>query len=199
MIFNRNKREDPGPSIGSDKKHDDAIHGFHKLIQKAIDWEMLENAEYAMWLPCKDDPSFSKSGITVRWTKIYESYKYIQSYIAADLLRYLGLIEDDINRMTLPEESDTITVQTDDNEQIIISFSQEKGIRFHFSESTSYNKRLCFLDSFTTYCRAMKKLVEDNNWGLDTDHESDSWWDATIKATANIEKNGPVEGVGKIL
>lgn len=177
--------------------NDEAINKFHQLIIKLAKSETSIGVEYAMWRPSNDDPSFIKSEITILWSKIYEISKHIQSYIAADILRHLELISDDINRMSLPEGSDSITILSADYEKLIISFSQEKGIRFHFSNRTSYSYRLNFLESYFSFCEAIKKLVDSNEWAEDKDSESAGWWEATIKISTIIEMNGQMEAVGR--
>lgn len=178
--------------------NDIAINKFHQLIHQLSYNETIEDIEFAMWWASEDDPFFTKSVITDNWIKIYEITKHIQSYVAADLLRHLGLVENDINRMMLPDKIDSISILTNDNIKLIISFSREKGIRFHFSEYTPYEYQLNFLDSFIDYCLTMKKRVELNKWETDADSGSSDWWEATIRTSIIIEKNGQLDVVGKI-
>lgn len=160
--------------------------------------ESLRENEFAMWFPCDDDQVFSKSEITLRWTKIYEICSGIESYIAANLLRFFGLIEDSINRISLPEDSDSIAFQTREEDQFIISFSQEKGIRFHFSANTPLKTRLQLLDQYIDLCKDLKKQTEDHNLQTDEGSDSSGWWNATLLIATKNEEYGPIDGVGKI-
>ncbi len=197
-LFPKNKQKKINPELPPIENIEAVIDLFFNFLEKPISYEELREGEYALWLPCVEDQVFTKSRITKKWTDIYAANKTVQSYIAAEILRHFGLIEDFINRIQLPVDTDTIAIQATEGEHIIISFSQEKGIRFHFAESTAYNFRLDFLERFLHYCRAKKHQVDNEGWAQNLDNESAGWWESTVKVTANIEKNGPVEAVGKI-
>jgi len=172
---------------------------FDDFPGKPINWEELGDASYAIWAPSDEDPLFTKSQVTGRWTDIYETVQEIESYIAANILRNLGLSEDFVNRIELPDELNTIAVLAAGGIHIIISFSQDKGIRFHFPNTASLDYRLNFLDRYIEVCKSLKKEIEVNNWSKDADQDSIGWWNSTLKIIAITERNGAVDEVGKII
>ena len=88
---------------------------------------------------------------------------------------------------------------TDQDEQVVFSVSQEKGIRFHFSASTSLEYRAAFMDQFITYCKAWKSLISENGGEQDEDLGFDQWWKNMVKVSAGIEEKEPLTSVGKIV
>lgn len=115
------------------------ILAFQHSIKNSIEWNDLNSVEFAMWLPCDQDNLFASSPVIDKWTVAYTLTKYNWSYITADLLKTLNLVDEETFRLGLPDNFQAFAFLTTDDEQIILSLSQEKGIRFHFSESTSLN------------------------------------------------------------
>ncbi len=172
---------------------------FQRSIKESIDWNELEDVEFAMWLPCEEDKQFAKSPITDKWTEIYSITKLYWSYIAADILKTLGEIDEETFRIGLPENFQAFAFLTVEDEQIVFSVSQEKGIRLHFAKTTPFEYRLLFMDHFLSYCKAWKDLIEQNNGEQDDDLEFDRWWALTIKTSKTIEEKEQLTGVGKIV
>ncbi len=175
------------------------ILAFQQTLQKSIDWKELKDMEFAMWLPCETDRIFSTSPLVAKWTSIYALTKHHWTYLAADLLKTLRLIQDDTFRLELPEQFQSFAFLTSTHEQAIISLSQEKGIRFHFAETSSLAMRLTFLEHFCAYCQAWAEWIELNKGELDPDIGCAAWWEATVTASVFTEKSEPIKAVGKIV
>ncbi|WP_341904183.1 hypothetical protein [Fluviicola taffensis] len=183
----------------SDGSRGNAILEFHRSIQTGINWNELNDVEFGMWLPNEKDPRFSESSIVEKWDVIYSITKDYWSYIAADILKILDEIDEETFRIGLPEDFQAFAFLTTEGEQIVFSISQEKGIRFHFSETTSLEYRSDFMDHFIAYCNAWKSLVKQNNGEQDEDLEFDKWWKYTLEVSKGVEEKEPLNGVGKIV
>lgn len=187
------------PENNIDGSHGDIILKFHQSLQKSIEWNELKNVEFAMWFPSEQDKLFNSSQTKEKWTKIYSITKDYWTYITADLLKTLSIVDKSTFRLGLPDTFEAFAFLTPDGEQVILSLSQEKGIRFHFAETASINFRLFFLDNFISYCNAWKELVELNNGKKDEGLEFENWWLFLIETTIAVEKNEPLTEVGKIV
>ncbi|MNJ91885.1 hypothetical protein D3C87_95400 [compost metagenome] len=187
------------PGIESDGSKGNAILDFYSCIQQIIEWEKLEDVEFGMWIPSENDKTFGKSPITEKWSEIYSVTKHHWSYITADFLKLLNVLDEETFRIGLPENFQAFAFLTRENEQMVFSVSQEKGIRFHFAETSSLEYRLQFMDNFITYCKAWKGLITENNGEQDEDLEYDKWWELTLKTSAAVEEKEPLTGVGKIM
>ncbi|MGV3611399.1 MAG: hypothetical protein ACO1N0_10645 [Fluviicola sp.] len=183
----------------SDGSRGNAILDFHGSIHESIEWGQLEDVEFAMWLPAEKDPRFTESPMVERWNAVYAITKDYWSYIAADILQNLGEIDENTMRIGLPENFQAFAFLTGQDEQVVFSVSQEKGIRFHFSGSTDLEYRLEFMDRFITYCKAWKSLLAENGGEKDEDLGFDQWWKNMVKVSTGIEEKEPLTGVGKIV
>ena len=200
-LFGGRTKESPQETKPEDKldgSRGDTILNFQHSIQKSIEWNELKNVEFAMWFPCEEDKTFSTSSITEKWTILYSLTKDYWSFITADILKTLDLVDEETFRLGLPENFQAFAFLTTDNEQVILSLSQEKGIRLHFAETTSYKYRIAFMDNFISYCNAWKSLIELNNGEKDEDLGFEAWWLLTAKTSMAVEEKGPLTGVGKI-
>lgn len=164
-----------------------------------IEWDNLKDVRYAMWLPSDEDANFAASPVTEKWTQVYSITKDYWSYITANLLDTLGLIEKGMFRMDLPDQIQAYAFATKEGEQVILSLSKEKGIRLHFAETTSLDSRLHILNKFILYCKAWKDMIALTNETPDKDLGFAGWWDLLKKTSEEVEKGDPLEGVGKIL
>jgi hypothetical protein len=190
------KQTDSKPFNGS---IDNTILSFRHTLQKSIEWKDLKDVEFAMWAPCEQDSSFSSSPLVSKWTDIYELTKNHWTYLTADILKTLNLIQDETFRLELPEKLQSFAFLTSTNEQAILSLSQEKGIRFHFAQTTSLDHRLSFLDNFQDYCRAWIQWVELNKGEKDADIGFSRWWELMVEATKKSDAIEPIKMAGKII
>ena len=183
----------------SDGSRGTSILQFQRSIQQSIEWDELNDVEFAMWQTCDEDSRFAASPLTDKWTSVYSLTKYCWSFITADLLKTLNLADEETFRLGLPESFQAFAFLTTDDEQVVLSLSQEKGIRFHFAETTPFQYKVQFMDSFIAYCKAWKSLIESNNGENDEDLEFENWWLLTRKTSIAVEENEPLTGVGKIV
>ncbi len=201
LFCNHNIEEIPQtapPETSLDGTRGDKIVAFKTTMNKSIEWSELKDVEFGMWLPCEQDLTFAHSEIISKWTRIYSLTRHYWSYISADLLKILDLVEGAPSRVWLPDTIQAFAYLTTDNEQVILSLSRGKGIRLHFAETTSFEYRQLYLNKFIGYCEAWSELVDIYNGEQDDDIGFTEWWEATISATKAVEEVKPVLGVGKI-
>ncbi|NDV94048.1 hypothetical protein D0T84_03830 [Dysgonomonas sp. 521] len=182
-----------------DYSRGNSIVCFRGLVGELLEWDKLNNVEFAMWFPSAEDAVFTLSPVIEEWKEIYSLTRYYWSYITADFLKTLNLLEGDSMRIFLPDGFNAFAFTTPDNEQVILSLSQEKGLRIHFAEATSLGYRLGFLKSFKLYCKAWKELIEINNGIQDDDLGFADWWELALKTAEAIQLKEPLESFGKIV
>lgn len=201
-FFGKKAKESPKdkkPENKSDGSRGEIILNFQYTIQKSIEWDELKDTRFAMWLPCDQDKLFASSPITDKWSTVYTLTRNYWSYITADLLKTLKIVDEKIFRLRLPDDFQSFAFLAPGNEQIILSLSAEKGIRLHFSETTSLDYRLSFMDNFIQYCKCWKELVDINKGTQDDDSGFQKWWAFTVETSIAIEENEPLTGVGIIV
>ncbi|MEO4005049.1 hypothetical protein [Flavobacterium sp. CAU 1735] len=174
------------------------ILDFENTIQGSIEWEDLKDVDFAMWLPSEEDAVFESSPIIGKWETAYSITQHYWSYITADLLKKLEIVGENTKRLGLPDSFQAFAFETTDNEQIILSLSKEKGIRYHFARTTSLEYRLQFLDTFIVYCKSWKELVDTHTGMQDDDLGFINWWILTVETSIAVEKKEPLTGVGII-
>ena len=73
------------------------------------------------------------------------------------VVRSLGLVEAEVQRMRLPQKTMKIPVVGPEDQTFILSVSEEKGIRFHFSpQLTPVQYRDSFWAVFAAYAEGWK-------------------------------------------
>lgn len=172
---------------------------FKQSIGQLIEWEYIKNVDFAMWLPCEEDNLPSTSPLVEKWSILYDLTHHYWSYITADLLKTLGIIQNETLRMGLPEDFQAYPFLTADGEQVILSLSREKGIRLHFAATTSLPYRIHFLDEFISYCQSWKKLIDRNKGKKDEDIGFTAWWNMTRELVTGLKEKEPVRSIGKIV
>ena len=188
--------------IDSESKLDGSIGEiilkFQHSIQKPIEWNELKNVEFAMWLPCEEDKLFASSPMLEKWIVLYSLTKHYWSFITADILKTLKVVDENNMRVSLPDNFMAFAFLTTDDEQVILSLSKEKGIRLHFAETTPLKYRLLFMNNFILYCNAWKGMVDLNNGKKDEDIGFEKWWTLMVETTIGVEAIEPVLFVGSI-
>jgi len=185
--------------MSTDGSRGDIIIHFKSLISGSLEWNKLSDIEFAMWLSSDDDLEITTSPVISEWAEIYALTRNYWSYIAADFLKTLGHIDEKTMRITLPEEFQAFAFTTSESEQVILSLSQEKGIRVHFAKTTPLKYKLDFLKDFKSYCRAWKELIDINNARQDEDLSFNEWWELALKTVEAIQQKEQVESFGKIM
>lgn len=183
----------------NDGSHGEIIIHFRSLISEYLEWDNLSDIEFAMWLPSDNDPVITTSPVIGVWTDIYTITRYYWSYITADFLKVLGLVDEDTMRVSLPKEFQAFAFTTSEEEQAILSLSEEKGIRIHFAKTTPLRYRLGFLKDFMSYCKAWKGLIDKNNAPQDEELGFTEWWELALKTAVAVQQKEPVESFGKIM
>ena len=168
-------------------------------------WSPMEQApsgEYAMWWPTEDDPSFARSEVRGHIGRAYRAAEGIESYVLAELLYRLGILDQDTLRITFPDEPIYASFETPEGLPVVFSASREKGMRFHFhTKLTAAKYRNDFWQQFAEFVEMWRGGVEDAGapFDLDAEVKPREWWTLTDEAVAAVESTGePVRVVGAI-
>jgi hypothetical protein len=163
------------------------------LLGTLSDDDALADGHYSMWWPTPGDEVFSGSMTVADIRRAYEAMNRIESYVFAAIMRHLEYIDEKTGRAALPDEMVTLPLKGPEYRFIVMSVSQEKGIRFHFhKETTDRRYRDCFWKLFADDCEGWRNEVERRRWPKDPEKDEMpfKWWDATQKAMSKLEGEG---------
>jgi len=180
------------------KQKPEQILWFNDMLGCTIETPGHGDSVFAMWHPCSDDPLFSGSEIRSLWTGIYNNTENSRSYIEADILRQLGIVGAELERFFPMSDLLVYPLKSAAGDTVILTLSEEKGIRFHFSEKTSYANRCYFLQLLLSYCQEWETKVTLQKKDKDNDPFPSEWWSSMSEAAILEEKNGPVR-IGEIM
>src|SRR5262249_53653694 len=133
--------------------------------------------KYAMWLPSPDEPKFAPSATRKNIGRVYKAAAGIESFTLADILRRLGVVEEETRRLALPDELASVCTTGADEQVFVLSASQEKGIRFHFHESATPAYRNKVLRGFVAYLEFRRRAIKLSGVPLDEpeDQQPSEW------------------------
>lgn len=161
-----------------------------------------ENAElkgeYAMWWSDDSEGSFYKSKSKASILNIYETIKDYESYMFGYFLSEINMKGfEQFQRVSLPQSPKTFAIKGPEYKQIVISASQEKGIRFQFPKETA-NKdyREIFLNQLSLALQTFREVLITK--GVPKDEENDEngydWFTFMSRVVEKQEKNGEING-----
>ncbi len=165
------------------------------------DLSYVENVElkgnYGMWWNESGDMVFHTSKTKEYLDKIYESVKGYESYILGFLLSEIKIKGfEEFQRVKLPADEKIFVVKGPEYVNIVVSVSQEKGIRFLFpKEIASHQYRERFLKQIQTSFQAfqvflmMKQVPKDE----ETDENSYDWYKFMTRVVEKKEKEGEIK------
>jgi hypothetical protein len=151
-----------------------------------VQLEDIPPGAYAMWWATDDHPSFGESVAAKSIGRVYRALDGIETYVLVDLLRLIDAIETDSTRMAYPEEPLQIFVEGPEQQPLVLTISQEKGIRFHFNMNiTPIAYRDEFLRQFAEYAESWKRRIEAAQRPKDQDWEPRAlgWWELAEKVS----------------
>ena len=173
-------------------------HDFLEVFRPGPD--PVPPGEYAMWLPSSGEPSFALSATRKHIGRIYRAAEGVATFAFAGILRQLGEVDESTLRVALPDELVTITVLGPDDQVIILSASEEKGVRFHFHQSATPAYRERVLSGFVAHLAFLRRAITLSGSPLDASCDPQAWWQAIEHVLADSERKGePTTAVGMIL
>lgn len=115
---------------------------------------------YAMWWR-GDGPDFLGGPAHAALKRIYAAFDRRESYVMPTLVNDLGLAQVPGNqRIALPEGERTIPVSGPEHRKLVLTFGQEKGVRFFFDmKTTPPAYRDGFLGLFADYAEAFVETL----------------------------------------
>lgn len=158
---------------------------------------------YAMWWSDHGVEKYGNSETYNLLSRLYEVYKGYETYLLGYLLRQTRITEElELQRMILPETTEKFAVIGPENKLIVLSVSQEKGIRFLFPiTSTSKEYRERFLKGVLVDFLSTRLYLEENDLEKDEAKEINSydWFTFMSKITVDKENKGEkIEVIGGI-
>ena len=150
-----------------------------------------------MWWPTEKDTSFVHSNSFSLIKRTYENLNGINTYVFADILRHLELVNEDVGRAALPDDGMSVPLQGPENCIMLFSASREKGIRFHFhTEGTPVAYRDNFWNLFAEYTQSVKAVIEEHKHSKDPEDPNYErgplgWW---TMVELLLTKEKPEEG-----
>lgn len=156
---------------------------------------------YAMWWKTEEDSIFHNSVAYEHLSKIYEIFKGYETYLTGYVLRQTRIEKDvQLKRTKLPEGSVEYVIHAPENKKIVMSISQEKGIRFLFPINTtkkSYLER--FLKGIMVDFLATRLSLQQHDAPQDEEIDPNSYdWFTFMSRVikANEEKGEEISLVG---
>jgi hypothetical protein len=164
--------------------------------------ESFPPGDYAMWFPSEAERSFIPSETRQNLRHLSSAVLWIETYVFAALMKHLGVVDEQVRRLGLPDQLATFSVVGPEGQVFVLSASQEKGIRFHFEKSASPAYRNQVLSSFIAFAEMLKRAVTLAGAPLDEvgDESPAKWWALCDQMVSQTEATRePVEAVGKVL
>ena len=173
--------------VKSDKLHNNSF------LSRIIMVDKVPTGNYCV-MKIKLDKSFDEIETAKLYREIYSNSSLIYTRILASLLSSLGAIDQSVKRMAFPSESLTLFV-TIDGEPAVLTISSEKGIRFHFNESSSDSKKTTeFLSSYSSYIKSIRSQIEGNQLEFDKLDSSDPalYWENIVKSAKSLNESANI-------
>jgi len=167
-----------------DDEDADAIAWFIGSIHAAA---ALPPGPYAMWWATDEGQRFSQSACFRSWGSVYHTLDGIETWAVSLALRTLGALGNETMRVTYPPGMKAYFVEGPMGEPLVLSLSQEKGIRFHFNaERCPAEYRDRFVDSFARCLGLLRREIEAEVGQLDavSNPRALDWWKSTGHAEA---------------
>jgi len=116
--------------------------------------------KYAVWWSTSKEPLFKGSKSYTVLTEISKTLEGYESYFIGRFFKELeipGFIGEEVKRVALPKKERTLTVIGPEEQTILLSFSQKKGIRLHFDRfATPFGYRAAIIEQL---CIAIQAYV----------------------------------------
>lgn len=154
--------------------------------------------DYGMWWSENNDKIFHTSKSKESLDKIFECVKGYESYMFGYLLSEIKIKElKKFQRVALPANEQNFVVKGPEYLEIVISASQEKGIRFQFpKEKASHQYRERFLKQILSSLQAFQVILIKKQVPKDeeTDENGYDWYNFMTSVIEKKEKEGEING-----
>jgi len=148
----------------------------------------------AMWWAADEGERFHDSVSQRKMLETFEALDGINTYLLAAIVRESGAGDEKMGRAQLPEEAIMIPMQGPEDQFLLFTASQEKGLRFHFPiQGTSPEYRDDFWRTFTDYANDWKQEALKREFPMDPPLEDSSplgWFRSLCQVVAMREKEG---------
>ncbi len=155
----------------------------------------VAHGTYAMWWSGQSEPSFNNSPTMGMIHSIYENSEGIYSYLFADFLMMLKVVERGTSQVALPPKPFSVALKGPEDVMFLLTVSQDKGIRFHFNKATTHEAyRQRFLNLYDRYVYEFKSEVQKLNLPQDPPSQLSplQWWYKNKSTLAQLDSQGQV-------
>lgn len=154
--------------------------------------------DYGMWWSESSDNVFHTSKSKESLDEIFECVKGYESYMFGYLLSEIKMKGfEEFQRVGLPADEKNFVIKGPEYLDIVISASQEKGIRFQFpKEIASYQYRERFLKQIQSSLQAFQVILMMQQAPKDeeTDENGYDWYKFMTRVIEKKEKEGEING-----
>lgn len=148
--------------VDSDAPASGKLAGWSPDLFEQVE-EKLPAGHYSMWWPSDQERCFTGSRIAGYIQSAYLNLRGYEWALLTTLAKHLELIEDRPGHFVkLPEELLQLSLQGPDDVIFLLSASQEKGVRFHFHESTPVDYRNYFWKLYSEFCAEVRAQAGDH-------------------------------------
>ena len=158
--------------------------------------------EFSMWWPASEGEMFSCSRTFPFIDRAYRSLSGYETYVHAAIMRSLGYEGEGVGRLRLPERSETFSLEGPEGALVLLSLSQEKGIRFLFPVTTTpHAYRDAFWQVFSEYAAFWNAAASGKKFTTDpvAGQTPMGWWEqASLAMKLEEERGARLTGFGTI-
>ena len=153
--------------------------------------------EYAMWWAKEQGEQFHYSPTFEHFDRLYREASGLEFSTFALILKEIGIIQDEeeFTKTSVQDRSVEIPLEGPEGVPLIVSFSQQRGIRFHFHTGrTSHEYRELFLQLLIERIKLWKKTFSTKPHTM-LDSPSMLWW---RKLSQRLRETPPEQAIGAV-
>ncbi|MDX2005856.1 MAG: hypothetical protein SFU83_11310 [Meiothermus sp.] len=156
--------------------------------------------EYAMWWAREQGEQFHYSPTFEHYDRLYREVSGLEFSAFAVILTEIGIIQDEeeVSKSSLQDRNVEIPLEGPEGVPMIVSFSQQRGLRFHFHTGrTSHEYRDLFLQLLIERIKLWKKTFGSKPHTL-LDTPPMQWWRRLSQRLRETPSEQAIGAVGKV-
>lgn len=179
----------PEPFEPADRSGDPFTRFGPHLLSPWPDQHEAVEGTYAIWWATEEVPSLAAWSQTEDVTRTLAALEGVEPHAWARILQALGHVEDGQDPVALPEEAHQLMVQGPEGLPVLLTFSQDRGLRFHLHIDRT---PAAYRDAFWTlladhYERERTAGRLQDAEAVTGSEATDWWWTMTQLGSADVE------------
>jgi hypothetical protein len=148
--------------------------------------------DYASWWKEPADAKFSESPTFAHMTRAFRALDGMESVVVASLAGLWLPDAPKADRIALPTNAVTVAAQRGGEAAFLVTMAKDKGIRFHFLQSTPRQDRERMWKLFADYAVRLRAMSDAMRAASDprSDTSPRAWWDAVALQVRDQEEGG---------